>query len=230
MKLKKYLFCLLSSTALTLAAHSQSAEPSGGASGEIRLRTLGLSNMAETKIYYQTGGSFEVLPITYFRPSASFTASISEDGALPLFTRDIDSEGGYLYNVHSSVSFPADSRQIIVFASSNGEQVGFRAVADNLSSNARDWLYINTTQTPIAVQLGEANKPVALPPGQSVAHKAEVQEGSGAAIRVAVYEESGWKRIYSRFWPIYENQRSMVIFVEQAGKIRVYNLFDAVSQ
>jgi hypothetical protein len=223
----KFLFApLVVILLLTQPASAQSTNATGGET--IQLRTLSMEKITVSDIYYQKQNSYEKLPIAYFRPSPSMPVTIDEDRTLTFFERAENPEGGYLYTIQSQTKVPADSRQIILFATTVDEQIYFKAVSDNLSSDARDWLYINTTDTPIAVQLGEANKPVGLAPGQSTSHRAEVEAGSGAAIRVAVYKEDGWKRIYSRFWPIYEGQRSMVVFVEEAGKIKVYNFFEAV--
>ncbi len=215
-----------------LSVSSQTSNPLGLGNAEgfktIRMRTMGLERIPDVGIFYYGKSDFEKLPIANFRPSSSMPVTISVDGILTLLKRVENPEGGYLYNPFVQLRVPSDSRQIILFAAMSGGDVTFKAVADNLSPNARDWLYINTTQTPIAVQLGEDNKPVGVAPGQSVSHRAEVEAGSGAAIRVAAYKEDKWDLVYSRFWPIYENQRSMVIFIEEAGEVKVYNFFEAV--
>jgi len=194
----------------------------------IEIRTLGLTRGIQTDLYYHNTEGFEKLPLAYYRPSATLRAAVDENGNLPLFSRVTTPEGEIQFLLHSRVAVPAGSRQILILGAQNEERVVMNAVADNLSDSSRDWLFINISQMPVAVELGEGNPLLLVPPSQSVFHEAQVVSGEGASIHVVVYKENAWERVYSRFWPIYSNQRNMVVFLESAGEIQVVNFFEPI--
>ncbi len=209
-------------------AFTMSAED--GELPSIEFRTLGLTRGIQTDLYYYTEEGFEKLPMAYFRPSQSMTGTVIEDGNLPLFRQITDPEGEIQYVIDRTVVVANRSSQILLLGAHSEEELTLNAVRDNLSGNHLDWLFINITGMPIAVQLGDQNEPVGVGPGRSVFHKANLEADTGAAIRVAVFKEEGWIPIYSRFWPIYSNQRSMVVFIEVGGEVRVHNFFEAVKR
>jgi hypothetical protein len=206
----------------------QSASAQGEA--KIDFRTLGLTRGISSNLFFHNGRAFEELPLAYFRPSREMSGALGEEGQLGLFTKETNEEDEEVFVPYTQIPIPGGSVQILILATHNGNGVSVYAVDDNLSSNDKDWLYINASTTPVAVQLGDGNEPFGVAPGESTFHRANVTSGQGAAIRVAVYKENGWERVYSRFLPIYEGQRSMIIFLQQNGRVTVHNFFEAIKR
>lgn len=222
---RKFLFCFSVSTLTIQIVSAQTPEVQ-----TVDFRTLGLTRGVSSDLFFQTAEGYEPLPLRYFRPSSNMTAILAENGSLPIFTKEETLENGIQYVFHGQVAVPGGSGRVLLLGGQSNGRISFNAVSDNLSENDRDWLYINTTNTPIAVQLGEGNSPIGVAPGESIFHRTNVESGKGAAVRVAVFREEGWDRIYSRFWPIYEGQRSMVIFMDYGDQIKVHNFFEAVER
>lgn len=191
-------------------------------------RTLGLTRGISSDLFYATRDGFEKLPLSYFRPSSGKTARLAEDGSLPLFREVTDPEEGITYIPHTRVRIPEGSKQILILGAGTDDGLKLNAVKDNISSSNQDWLLINVSPTPMAIQLGDEDQPIRVAPGASVIHQVDLESGKGAAIQVAAFKENNWERVYSRFWPIYDGQRCMVIFLELNGEIKVYNFFEAV--
>lgn len=215
-------FCLL-----LLGLRDVAAQSPGDAN--IRFRTLAMSAGIEAELYFSNGSQYELLPLSHYRPSRVHTAKRDNDGNLLLFEKVMGEDDVVKYVPTRRVAIPKGSRQVLLLVAELDGRIGISASNDNISNNDKDWLFINTTQAPIALQLGDGNKPISLPAGESVSQQVNVETGKGAAVRVAAYEEDGWKRIYSTFWPIYEGQRSLVICVQDGKKIRVRNFFESVT-
>lgn len=215
-------FCLL-----LLGLQDVSAQSTGDAN--IRFRSLAMSAGIEAELYFSNGSQYELLPLSHYRPSRVQTAKRDKDGNLLLFEKVTNDDGAVQYVPKRRVAIPKGSRQVLLIVAELDGRIGVSASNDNLSNNDKDWLFINTTQAPIALQLGENNKPISLPAGGSVSQQVNVETGRGAAVRVAAFEEDSWKKVYSTFWPIYEGQRSLVICVQDGKKIRVRNFFESVT-
>lgn len=212
---------------ILLIQTSLSGQVSGNS--DIRFRTLAMESGLEGELYFKNGSNFKLLPLPNSRPSESGVADRDSNGSLLLFKELQNDEGEIEYIPDVSVSIPKGSRQVLILAAKQNDKINAIAVNDNLNANERDWLMINVTDVPLALQLGHGEKPVPIPPGQSVFYEAKVKTGSGAAVKVAAYKEEGWKRVYSTFWPIYEGQRGLIICIQDGDSIRVKYISEKVS-
>jgi hypothetical protein len=192
----------------------------------VRFRTLVLEDATSKQLFFHERNEYTELPLRVMRPSDSYVARLLADGSLPLFERFQGEDGVFEYRLHKRINLPQNSKQVLILAAGSGDDLAFKAISDNLSSSDRDWLYINTSKAMLAVQLGEKNKPVGIKPGASVFHQTNVEYGRGAPVRVAMRENGEWKRVYSRFWPIREGQRMMIIFMERDGELTVHRFSD----
>ena len=233
--LPKLCFCLLSAALFGQLATAQtrgtsSAQASQAEMPRVQFRTLALQRFAKEDVFYKTNTGFAKLPLDYFRPSPKEMAVLLPNGSFPIFEKTETAELGVQYVLKDRIALPAGSRRILILAAQTADKIALKAVADNLSSNGNDWLYINVTRSPIAVQLGDKNKPFPVLPGESVFNRADVVVGEGVPIRVVAKIDDDWEKIYARFWPVYAGQRCMVIFLENEGKIDVFNFFEAVDK
>jgi hypothetical protein len=196
----------------------------------VRFRTLGLEGDIGKELFFREAEQYTELPLRFMKTSDSSVARLLADGSLPLFERVESEEGGYQYKLFTRMNLPQNSKRVLILAAGAGERLAFKAIADNLSSSDKDWLYINTSKAMLAVQLGEESKPVGIGPGASVFHRTDLEYGRGAPVRVAMRENGEWKRAYSRFWPIREGQRMIVIFMEREDELVVYRFSDNVER
>ncbi|HKK17225.1 MAG TPA: hypothetical protein VJ952_00980 [Opitutales bacterium] len=220
MKFHKLLYgaCLL-----FLGASLSSAESTGKT---IQFRALALEKNLNAELYYKDGSDYILLPLSHYRPSTQSTAACDDTGKLLLFEK-LETEGGkVVFQQKVKVAVPNLSKQVLLLAGNHDDKTRVIAVEDNLSGDDKDWLFINTTKSPMAFQIGDANKPFPLPPWQSVPKRVQVDSGKGAAIRVAAFQKEEWKRVYSTYWPIYDGQRALVICVTRGNKTQVLNFFD----
>lgn len=197
-----------------------------------KLRTLALGPEIRPEVYVHSGGEYLELPFSHYQPSSrSFEVQVP-GGILTLFREGTDESGAAAFVPFKKVNVPVGTARILLLAG-KGQTPGtplFVAVGDNLrTGDDREWLLINATSFTLAFQLGSETKPIPLSAGKSVPFRIAVQPGGGAAVRVAAYFEDGWDRFYSGFWPVYENQRGLVIFVpDPRKKVRLLNFFESV--
>lgn len=194
----------------------------------IDFRALAMTSGIETQLYYMNGESFEGLTATHYRPSARKTAHCDEEGRLILFEKVINPEGIETYIVKRRVGIPNESRQVLLLLAQSKDSLGIVAVHDNLSTNDKDWLFINLTPSPLLIQLGKENEPFRVSSGQALSYQVKLDTGRGAAVLIAALMEEKWKRVYSTFWPVEHGQRALVICVPDGKKVGVRKFYDSV--
>lgn len=195
----------------------------------VSLRALALVPDLEIDLFVRSDDGFERLVFSHYQPSKALLATSAPGGArLPLYGEVPVEGGGMEYAVSREVALPERSAQVLLLAARRGDEVALVAVKDNLGADERDWLLVNATRRPIAFQLGGETQPQPIPPGESVFYQVEVPTGKGAAVRVAAFMDEGWERFYSTFWPVYEGQRGLIIFMPDGEQIRLINFLEAV--
>lgn len=213
--------CLLMLPALSTHANE--------GSGTIQLRVLSLVQNLGQEYYFFDGSDYHAPRFSHHRPSRTTLDSvITAEGMLPVFIQQ-DVAGELSHQLVFQLALPKGAKQVLVIAAKTGNQVSMVALADNLSTNYRDWMLINSTATPLVFQFGEGKTLIQVPPGQSVPIQIEADFGTGAAVRIAAFREEGWELIYSTFWPVYEGQRGLIIFMQDGENIRLRNFFEPVN-
>ena len=223
MHLLKLVFFILLAQVWGVTGFAQTAE-----SLIINFRTLALSAGIDLELYFNSGSDFKQLSASHYRPSSVEKAKLNEDQNLSLYKKIQNEDGVVEFVFEKQIKIPAESEQVLLIIAETSGRVGVFAASDNLSKDHREWLFVNTTRTQLAFQLGDGSNPISLPPGDSVRYLVDVEAGRGAAIRIAAYKEKGWDRVYSTYWPIYEDQRSLVICLQDGERIRVRNFFESV--
>lgn len=197
----------------------------------VSLRTLALAPDMETDLFIRSEDAYEPLGFSHYQPSKALLAlTASGRAVLPLYRQVPAESGETVYAKAREVRLPEGASQVILLGTRNGEGVALVAVKDNLGADERDWLLVNATRRPIAFQLGSDTKPRPIPPGEAVFYRVEVPSGKGAAVRVAAFMDEGWERFYSTFWPVYEGQRGLIIFVPDGERVRLSNFFETVAE
>lgn len=223
----KYLciFFLLFCSSFSLFGQKEEQEPA-----KIEFRTLALDSGLKEKLFFRNEDGYEELSISHYRPSQKQKAMLTLDGKLPFFKKVTNPETGIEYVVTHQVAIPTGSKKFLLLAANLGDRIGFNAIQDNLGSDNDDWLLINASRLPVLIQVGKQNEPIPVSPGRSVFHRVDIESGTGAVIKVAAKEKSGWNRTYSTVWPIYEGQRMLVIFIENNETVEVRNFFESIDE
>jgi hypothetical protein len=218
---------LTSATAivLSLVCSSPAAWSQGGEKISIRCMALNNEPMPEMKL--MTTDGLVTLDFSPIQPTAAVRARFANP--LPLYGPG-SAPGKKDGPPPVTVKLPADAKEILLLSWISGETTSYLAIKDDFSSSGRDdWLLINTTGTPIAIQVGKETQAKRVGPGAYEPFKIVAPANEGAAVTAAVLRDKKWHPIYETYWPIYADKRNIVLFVADGKKIRVRPVWDQLS-
>lgn len=203
---------------LLLAAVSVSAAP-------VKIRALALGSGEFPECFVKEGSKFVPIRFSKTQPSPMVKATLVSP--LPIFIPTPDGEGDAEYSVAAKATLPAGAESVLLLGTMSGKEVKLVALKDDiLSAGSKDWMLVNATTKPIAFQAGDDESPVLIKPGSSESHRITAEDGKGTAVSAQAKFGEKVKTIYSTYWPVFPDKRSLVLFVEIDGKIKVKRISD----
>ncbi len=192
--------------------------------GSVNIRCMALNNTPVAEVQIQTSEGPVTLEFSSVQPTDPVRAMMANP--LPLYAAGT-APGSKEGPPPTMVKLPPNSPEILLLAWSSGKETRYLAIKDDFSSSKNDdWLLINTTNAPIAIQVGQDTKAKQVGPGTYEPFKISAPVNEGAAVTAAVLDQKKWRPIYSTYWPIYADQRCIIFFVADGKKIRVKQVSD----
>jgi hypothetical protein len=211
------LFALLTAP-LTLSAQVETRP--------LQVRTLALDSKPISGFYIATSSGYQELSFSIHQPSAIYSAQTAE--TLPLYKQQTNETGEIEYILFKQLPLPQAGRRILLIGLKSNDAAKFVAIQDNFGEgDSQDWLLVNVSSKALAFQVGNLT-PIPIQPRQSMPLRINSLRAQGATVKVAARFDEGWEKFYSTFWPIYENQRCLVLFVPDGESIHVRNFFETV--
>ena len=193
----------------------------------VQVRTLALDSKPIAGLFVETKSGYQELKFSVYQPSVIVQAQALE--TLRIYRQQPNAESEPSYVVFKQLELPQDGRRILLIGLQSDAGVGLIPIQDNFGAgDSKDWLLVNASSKPLAFQVGSETAPIPVPALQSIPMRIDVPAGKGATIRVAARYDEGWKKFYSTFWPVYANQRCLVLFVPDGDSIRVRNFFEVI--
>jgi hypothetical protein len=194
--------------------------------GKFPLRVMSLSEGELPEVFVKSGGEYVLLEFSAIQPSSSVQTSF--ENPLPIYQRTASGNSKEAFTICNKINLPQSGKGILLLRWSAAEKSNFLAVADDFSGSTNtDWMLINTTGKPLAMQVGKESKFVKIPGSGAMPYKVTAEVNQGAAVVVAEpMEGERWKTFYSTYWPIYPDRRCIVLFVNAGNKIKVKTISD----
>lgn len=216
------LFCVATSLAAGSSLYSQGRE-----AVRISVRALVLEGKSDlSERYIQTKEEHKLLTLSTRQPGKPIKTLTK--GNLILYREVEDELGKKSYLPTEQIPIPPEARDILLLTwkTPNGQR--YYPIDDKLSESTHDdWLMINTTSRAIGFRIGEDDKePLFLEPNKIGSYRVETTIGVGIPVLGRTKRDDKIITFYSTYWPIQKNERSIVIFTEQNGKIRVKKIVD----
>jgi hypothetical protein len=209
---------------LTLLASAALAAPLPAQSAKLNLRTLSLGSTNFPQLWAMNGTTPVAIPFSAIQPSEPLRLDRSDP--LRIFKGKLNEKGLPANPTPALVKLPTDS-SILLLGWMVEETPRFFPIPDPFSTSRHDdWLVINTTTRPVAIQIGAKTKPTTVKPSSHSPIRVTAPVNEGAAVIVAIPKEQAWKTIYSTYWPIYPDKRCLVLVVEDGLKTRVKVISD----
>ncbi len=195
---------------------------------KLAFRTLALSPSKFPELWVSEAG--KPIPITFSSAQPSLPFNADRLSPLPIFKGPLDDKGKPSDPAPSQVSLPAGS-SVLLLGWMDGAKPGFLAIEDPFATmKSDDWLVINPSKSEIAIQIGANVQPIPIKANSHKAIKNTAPSGTGAAVTVAAKQPDGsWKAIYTSFWPIYDNQRGLVVVVQRGERLSVSYISDKIA-
>lgn len=198
----------------------------GQPEGRFPLRVMALSESGLPEVYVKAGANYVLLEFSATQPS--LTVQASHANPLPLYRLQETADGRKDYAVISKVTLPESGKGILLLGWGTTEKASYLPISDDFSgASSADWLVINATTKPLAMQLGKGTSFVKLPPSGATPFRVMAELSKGAAVTIAEpLAGDRWKTFYSTYWPIYPDRRCLVLFVNTGDKIKVKKISD----
>ncbi len=213
----KLISAIFVSTVLALSAQEQTIS--------IRAMCLGKGNFPE--VFFRSKDGLQALRFPNVQPSMPFRA-VAQD-PLPIFFK-MPAEGD---EMKPDALVPVENAKggILLLGWQTGDEKQFVAIPDQLDKAKPDeWLLVNATAERIGVQLGKDTKPTFVEPGKSVSHRVDAPLGEGAAVTAAKVKDDKLKVIFSTYWTIFDDDRCIILFVQDGKRVRVRQIKDVTSR
>ncbi len=195
---------------------------------EIGVRGLALQrgeSMPER--YVKVKGGHEFVYFLSSQPVKLIKAIVETE--LFLYEKKLNDEGEEIYVIAERIKLPSGARGVLVLGWKGKEKFQYLAIKDHFSdAKYNDWLMINTTSKPLAIQVGKKKKPFILKEKRETVCKIDSPEEVGAAVLGRVNIEGEVKTFYSTYWPIRKGERSIVVFVEKGERIITRKISDSL--
>lgn len=191
---------------------------------KVAVRTLAFSSTSFPKLWAMDANSPVAMPFSKIQPSEPLR--LDRGNPLRIFKGELNEKNLPADAAPTLVTLPAAS-SILLLGWMNGETPRFLPIPDPFTSAKHDdWLVINGSSQPVAVQIGAETKPTTVPPSSHSQIRVTAPVNEGAAVIIAAQSDKGWKTIYSTYWPIYPDKRCLVIIAQDGKKMRVNVISD----
>ena len=87
----------------------------------------------------------------------------------------------------------------------------------------------NATTQKLVMRVGAKGSTTQVVPGGTQRYRISAEKGKGAAVSIATVTGNTSKLFYSTYWPVYQDKRSLVLFVPDGKKIRVKRISDKIN-
>jgi hypothetical protein len=195
---------------------------------KLNFRTLALNNSKFPELWVAASGKAVPLAFSSAQPSAALKAD--KTSPFKIFKGPLDDKGKPTDTSPTLVELPA-SPSILLLGWIEDEKPGFLAVADPFTTaKSDDWLVINATKKPLTIQIGATATALTVEANSQHAFKCTAAVGEGAAATVTSQQADGsWKTIYTSSWPVYADQRGLVLVVQNGERITVNYIADQIA-
>ena len=209
---------------LTLLTAAALVSPLWAQAEKLNLRTLSLGSVEFPQLWAMAATTPVAIPFSAIQPSAPLR--IDRSDPLRIFKGKLNEKGLPADPAPTLVTLPAAST-VLLLGWMVAETPRFFPIPDPFTAARPDeWIVINTTTRPVAIQIGANTKPTPVNPSSHTPIHVTAPANQGAAVIVAVPKDNAWKTIYSTYWPIYPDKRCLVLIVEDGAKIRVKVISD----
>lgn len=203
-----------------LLAHGSTAQET-----QIRFRTLALAADAFPELWVVAGAKPLSITFSDTQPSQPYKADRANPFAI--YQGPLDEKGKPQKPV--AIKLPAKTDSILLLGWMLGDKSGFLAIDDPFETfHHDDWLVINTTNSAMFIQIGEKNQPVKIVPGSHAKIRTSVPAGTGAAITIAASIDGQLKKIFTSYWPIFDDKRGIVLIGRVGEDYKVNYIRDQV--
>ncbi len=193
----------------------------------ISLRTLQLGGGEMPESWVQVVGEKEPVKLTWLTSQPTEPLQVIHDGQLKLFRYAAGEDGKMVVDDIRAIPLPGGAAEVLLLVWANEGKGKYVAIKDHfLKAGFNDWIAINTSGNPVALRVGDKDKPLRIEPGKSLIFRPDIEEGKGAEMTAMAPRNGELKTFLSTYWPAFPGQRTMIVFYDDGEKMRARRIGD----
>jgi hypothetical protein len=192
----------------------------------LHLRAFMFGGEART-LYLQDQGAITSLRASPVQPSTS--VQIQGREVLKLYDQAGPNPDGSAPEPVASLSLPPNGSHFLLLVLNEGDETKFGLMEDDLHrADARDWMFLNMTDSSIAFQIGEETDPIIIKPKSRFTHRVPPVAAGNLPVRAAARFQGEVELFYSTFWPMRPDRRTLILFSQEGQRIRLRRIIERI--
>ncbi len=193
----------------------------------VSVRTMQLGGDGMPELFVRVANEKEPVKLSWLTTQPTEPMQVLHDGNLKLLSQAPNAEGKMITQVAKSMVLPPSSKEVLLLAWNDGSEVKYVMIQDQfLNAKFNDWLVINASVSPVALKVGDDQKPIRVDAGKSLVFSPKIVEGKGVEVIAQTLRKGEMKTFLSSYWPAFAKQRTMIIFYDDGEKMRARRISD----
>lgn len=189
---------------------------------ELSLRALQLGGGQMPDVWVLGAKEKKPVKVKWLTSQPTQPLRIIHDGTIRFFKYSVNAEGKAVIDDVQNIAFPSGAKEVLLMGQVKDGKASYVAIEDRfLNAKFNDWIAINTSANPVALQCGDDEKKLLrIDGGKSLIFQPDIVENKGVEIVAKTQRDGEIKTFLSSYWPAFPNQRTMIIFYDDGEKMR----------
>lgn len=198
--------------------------PISAEDAKVTIRTLAINATTFPELWAM--GSGDAVPLVFSATQPSLPLRLDRVAPFTVYSGALDAKKKPTDASPTLIPLP-DASSVLLLGWMREGKPRFLPIPDPFGTAKKDdWLLINSTSTPVAVQIGADSKPVIIKASAHQALRITAPSDGGVAVTFASNKDGEWRKFYSTYWPIHSDKRCLILLVQDETRIQVKQIFD----
>jgi len=191
---------------------------------DVRLLGVGKTDDAPNR-YLKTDHAFQKLDFSTRQPSEAIRAEANR--CLALYKEVPEGGPAPSYQIAQELDLPEGAKHILLVALHAKNETHYRVIEDDFTKvTFKEYLFVNTTSRQVFIRIGPDKKAFKIEAKASKTWTIDPGLGQSLPVTIQADFDNKIKTVYSTYWRIRENERSIIVLDEVESKVKVTKIGD----